>query len=198
VNESGKILFSEVQRFSLLLIMPLVLLFLVAIGLEGHMIFRPALVGEEPWPVWALPVSILGIAINIAVTVILIFLKLETRVETDALYLRFFPFHILYKKISFDDIALVYARTYQPLSEFGGWGIKWGSNGKAYNVSGNRGVQLELKDGKKILIGSQYANELAAQLQEAMFHSRLASYADEQSQESARTNSSDSSLGQAG
>ena len=40
--------------------------------------------------------------------------------------------------------------------------------GKAYNVSGNRGLQLELSSGKKILIGSQRADELARILQERM------------------------------
>jgi TATA-box binding protein (TBP) (component of TFIID and TFIIIB) len=47
------------------------------------------------------------------------------------------------------------------LLEYGGWGIKYGRKGKAYNVSGNRGVQLVFKDGKQLLIGSQRAEELA-------------------------------------
>ncbi|NLK25486.1 MAG: hypothetical protein GX307_02790 [Euryarchaeota archaeon] len=34
--------------------------------------------------------------------------------------------------------------------------------GKAYNVSGNRGVLLKLKDGNSLLIGSQRAEELDA------------------------------------
>jgi hypothetical protein len=195
VNDSGKILFSEVQRFSLLLVMPLVILFLVAIALEGHMVFRPALEAEDPWPGWAMPVSIAGIVINVLVTVILIFAKLQTRLSVSALYLRFFPFHFSYRKIDFDTIAAVYARTYQPLGEFGGWGIRWTPRGRAYNVSGNQGVQLELKNGKKILIGSQHADELASLLQEAMFHARLSSYAQEQSDQ---TDSTNESLEQAG
>jgi hypothetical protein len=188
VNDSGKILFSEVQRFSLLLVMPLVILFLVAIALEGHMVFRPSLETEEPWPTWALPVSIVGITINVLVTVILIFAKLQTRLSESTLYMRFFPFHFSYRKFDFDAIATVYARSYQPLGEFGGWGIRWTPRGRAYNVSGNRGVQLELKNGKKILIGSQRADELASLLQEAMFHARLSSYAQEQSDQTGADN----------
>jgi hypothetical protein len=38
----------------------------------------------------------------------------------------------------------------------------------AYNVSGDRGVQLELKDGKNLLIGSQYPEELVRHMQSAM------------------------------
>jgi hypothetical protein len=39
--------------------------------------------------------------------------------------------------------------------------------GWAYNVRGNRGVQLELANGKRILIGSQRAEELAGAIGEA-------------------------------
>jgi hypothetical protein len=37
----------------------------------------------------------------------------------------------------------------------------------AYNVSGKEGVQLELANGKRILIGSQRAEELARAIGEA-------------------------------
>jgi hypothetical protein len=42
------------------------------------------------------------------------------------------------------------------------------AGGLAYNVSGNRGVQLELVNGKSILIGSQRAGELALAIQEGL------------------------------
>ena len=32
----------------------------------------------------------------------------------------------------------------------------------AYNVSGDRGVELTLKDGRRVMLGSQRADELAA------------------------------------
>jgi TATA-box binding protein (TBP) (component of TFIID and TFIIIB) len=40
--------------------------------------------------------------------------------------------------------------------------------GKAYNVSGNKGVQLVFKNGKKLLIGSQKADELAKAIESVM------------------------------
>jgi hypothetical protein len=52
-------------------------------------------------------------------------------------------------------------QTYRPIRDYGGWGIRYGRGGKAYNVSGNRGVMLELSDGQKLLIGSQRPEELA-------------------------------------
>jgi hypothetical protein len=89
-------------------------------------------------------------------------LKLTTEVRKSGLYIRFFPFHLSFKRIPREREKLKKheVRTYSPITEYGGWGIKWGSGGKAYNVSGNRGVQLEFTDGKRLLIGSQKPEQL--------------------------------------
>lgn len=88
--------------------------------------------------------------------------KLETRVYEDGIYVRYFPFHLSYRKYSFDDIKNYKSITYSALKEYGGWGIryKFRDRTKVYNVSGNSGVLLEFKDGKKLLIGSRRADEL--------------------------------------
>jgi hypothetical protein len=52
---------------------------------------------------------------------------------------------------------------YNPL-DYGGYGIRSGPGGLAYIADGNRGVQLELNDGRKLLIGSQRPSELARAL----------------------------------
>jgi hypothetical protein len=44
--------------------------------------------------------------------------------------------------------------------EYGGYGVRSGPGGRAYIADGNRGVQLELNDGRKLLIGSQRSAEL--------------------------------------
>jgi hypothetical protein len=78
-------------------------------------------------------------------------LKLTTEVRKDGLYISFFPVHLSLKKISLEKLKKHSVRTYDPIGEYGGWGIKWGSGGRAYNVSGNRGVQLEFTDHKHLL-----------------------------------------------
>ena len=55
----------------------------------------------------------------------------------------------------------VYTRTYSPMREYGGWGIRFGKSGKAYNIKGDEGLQLVFKNGKRLLIGSQKSQELA-------------------------------------
>jgi len=86
-------------------------------------------------------------------------LKLITEVRNDGLYIRFFP--LSHRIIPFENIKYCEVRTYRPIKEYGGWGIRYGRKGKAYNVSGNRGVQLKLSEGKPLLIGSQKPEELA-------------------------------------
>jgi hypothetical protein len=66
------------------------------------------------------------------------------------------------KRIPFTQIRSVEAVTYRPIVEYGGWGIRRGANGWAYNVSGNRGVRIHYLDGTSFLIGSARAEELAA------------------------------------
>jgi len=89
------------------------------------------------------------------------FLRLITEVHDDAVHVHFIP---LWRKriIPIRDIRTAVAVTYRPLRDYGGWGIRWGPRGQAYNVSGDRGVQLELANGKRLLIGSQRPEELEA------------------------------------
>jgi hypothetical protein len=56
---------------------------------------------------------------------------------------------------------------YDPAAEYGGYGIRSGAKGLAYIASGNRGVQVELNDGHKLLIGSQRPGDLARRITEA-------------------------------
>lgn len=89
-------------------------------------------------------------------------LKLETEINEEGFTYRFFPFHLSKKEIKWADAEKVYTREYRPLLEYGGWGIKGlvSSNGRAYNVSGNKGLQFELKSGKKVLFGTIKMHEL--------------------------------------
>ncbi len=93
--------------------------------------------------------------------------RLTVRVRPAELQIRYFP--LVNKTIPWADIAACTARSYRPLLEYGGWGVRWGGRkrGWAYSVSGNRGVQLELASGKRILIGSKRAEELEAAFIEA-------------------------------
>jgi hypothetical protein len=101
--------------------------------------------------------------ILVSVTFIFFF-QLKTRIDEFGIHYQFFPFHLSMKTIHWKEINTATVRTYDPIGEFGGWGIKGGlfwdkSKGKCMNISGDIGIQLVFKDGKKILIGTQKKEE---------------------------------------
>ncbi|GHV71610.1 hypothetical protein FACS189420_7290 [Bacteroidia bacterium] len=105
------------------------------------------------------------------------FIKMQTIVNQEGVYVKMFPFHLKYKFFSWDTIAKSYIRKYKPIIEYGGWGfrssllrvgsintnpIRIGINSNvAYNMSGNIGLQLIFTNGKKLLIGTHKQAELA-------------------------------------
>lgn len=106
-------------------------------------------------------VELLSVVSVIIVASALIFLfKLSTRIDEKGIHYKFFPFHFKLKCIKWDEIDKAYVRKYDAITEYGGWGLKGGalwkkSKGTAINVSGDIGIQLELKNGKKLLIGTK-------------------------------------------
>jgi len=81
-----------------------------------------------------------------------------TEIDTSNIYIKVKPF--INKQIPFSQIESWAVRTYKPIAEYGGWGIRFGRNGTAYNIRGNKGLQLYLTGGRKILIGTQKEAEL--------------------------------------
>jgi hypothetical protein len=70
------------------------------------------------------------------------------------------------RKIPLEQVRAAREVQYDPMSEFGGYGFRSGRRGKAYIASGTLGVELELRDGRKVLIGSQDPARLAKQIAE--------------------------------
>ena len=98
-------------------------------------------------------------------------IQLETRINSDGVYVRFFPFQLAEKFYPWSNIDKAYVRKYKPIMEYGGWGLRTGLSGKnkAFNISGNMGLQLVLLNGNKILIGTHNATELEEWLTEYKF-----------------------------
>jgi len=97
--------------------------------------------------------------ILILVLLLFVVMKLNTRIDETGIYYQFFPFHLKLKKIGWNELEDIKVRKYSPIMEYGGWGIRGLSRksrkGMAFNVSGNMGIQLVLKDGGKLLLGTQ-------------------------------------------
>lgn len=155
--------FSERQRFRQIWLWAI----LAGLGLLFVWAFIQQIIMGIPWG--NNPASDTGLLIFslIPFGIITLFLvaRLETRIDERGISYRFIPFHRNWREIEWKMISRAYVRQYNPISEFGGWGVRYGSgSSKAYNVSGNHGLQIELKHGQKILIGTLKPGEIVKHL----------------------------------
>ena len=86
--------------------------------------------------------------------------NLKTEITDEGISINLVPFFLKPKFIAWTDVSKVSVRKYAPIREYGGWGIRIGFNGMAYNIAGDKGLQIVLNNGKKILVGTQKMEEL--------------------------------------
>jgi hypothetical protein len=119
--------------------------------------------GTRPAP--DIVLLIFWLVFGIGFPLLLPFTKLIVEVRKDGIYIQFFPFHWSSRKIDFKEITSYEIRTYRPIRDYGGWGIRKGRQGTAYTMSGKEGVQLALRNGKRFLVGSQQSEEFFRAIQ---------------------------------
>ena len=89
-------------------------------------------------------------------------IKLRTEIDEIGIHYQFIPFQRAAKIIRWAEIQDCYTREYKAILEYGGWGYRTSfGKGKAYNIKGNKGIQIVLLNGKKILIGTQKTEDAA-------------------------------------
>ena len=85
--------------------------------------------------------------------------RMDTEIDEEGIHVRFAPF--VRKSFLFREIVNLHIRKYRPLVEYGGWGIKgWKRSNRAYTLKGNQGLQLELANSDRVLIGTCKPEEL--------------------------------------
>ncbi|MDO9546292.1 MAG: DUF6141 family protein [Pelolinea sp.] len=150
--------FHEVQQFRQTWVMFVVL---AVAGLQWYAVVEQLLLGR-PFGQNPMPDSmafIFWILIGFGLPLFFFYCRLVTEVREDGIYFRYIPFHWSYRRIAFEDVVRCEVKTYNAIREYGGWGIRWRCKGKAYSVSGNQGIRFELMNGKRLLIGSQRAED---------------------------------------
>ncbi len=167
-TERAGVYFQEEQRFNHLWLR---LLVGVIAGFAWLSTIVQLTLGKDPWGK-GLGTTLLQLTIWLLVGVgmpLLFFSAcLVVEVRDDGLYIRYIPFHRSYKRIAWTEIERVEVRTYRPILEYGRWGIQGWVRNRAYNVYGNRGLQLYLFGGRRLLISSQRVEELAEATRRAM------------------------------
>mgnify|MGYP003150194450 FL=1 len=111
------------------------------------------------------------VALGIIIIVSLLFwkLKLRTKIDATGIKARFEPTSFFRKEFKWNEISKCYVRKYVPVAEYGGWGIRGLGKTRAYNVSGNMGIQIFTIDKKNFLIGTnkpEEANKVLRRYQE--------------------------------
>lgn len=93
-------------------------------------------------------------------------LKLKTTITDEGIKARFFP--LANKFWSWEEIEEAELIDY---GFVGGWGIRYGTkHGTVYNVNGSKGLAVRLKNGNKVVIGTQEPELLKQALRE---HKRI-------------------------
>lgn len=159
---NNEILFSETQKFRQWW------LWVILIGINALLlygVYQQVLKGQTFGSKPASNTELLVITgITLLLTIFILFIRLDTYIKEDGVYVKFFPLHVKARHYSWPQLSKCYVRKYSPIREFGGWGLRIGLFGKAYNISGNQGLQLEFADDRKLLIGTQKSKQLTEAL----------------------------------
>jgi hypothetical protein len=158
--------FNETQKFNQRwLWILLVISGLSVIGIFGFGFYKQIILGQSfgnnPMPdICLIVVFISSVIVFSSIFLFFLFAKLTTEIDKIGIRFKFFPFHKKYKEIMWDMVDNYEVKKYSPIGDFGGWGIRYGLNKKAYTTSGDIALQLKLKSGKRIIIGTQKEKEL--------------------------------------
>jgi hypothetical protein len=141
--------FSEEQRFDQIWLWTIM-------GIQLLIIMVPLALTGQSW--WTMVITFLAMILSM---VLLGSLKLNTWMDAEGVHYKMKLFHWRVRTILWDEIDQIQVRKYAPVKEYGGWGVRYGQSGRAYNVRGNYGIQIIKKDGKRVLIGTQKPEEAA-------------------------------------
>ncbi|HIK28010.1 MAG: DUF6141 family protein [Oscillatoriaceae bacterium SKW80] len=167
--QDNNLLYQEIQQFR----QPwLWLMLFVVSALSLYTGIYPIIAGNNftNRPLQDIIIFLFGCVFGIGLPLIFFKCKLITEVRKDGVYISFFPLLFSVEIIPFYALKSYTVKTYRPLRDYGGWGIRYGRKGKAFNVSGNRGIQLELINGERILIGSRSPEAFVKAIETALTH----------------------------
>lgn len=105
--------------------------------------------------------------IPLSIIILFSFISLGTEISESGVSYQFFPFQLRKITIPWANIEKAFVRKYNPITEYGGWGFRLGifGYGRALNISGNMGLQLVLKNGKRLLLGTKKPEEIEKAMQ---------------------------------
>ena len=120
-----EILFSETQRFRQWW------LWILLLGINALMLYGVYMqvingqqFGDKPAGNTQL---LIGSGISLLVTIFILSIRLDTLVKEDGIYVRFFPIQLSFRFFPWANLTECYVRKYNPIAEYGGWGLTVGA-----------------------------------------------------------------------
>jgi hypothetical protein len=97
-------------------------------------------------------------------------IKLQVEIRDSSLRFRYIPLVRKWREIGKGKILHYEVGKYKPVVDYGGWGIRISflKKRKAFNISGNLGLRLNLSDGRTILLGTRRPQAVAAAMEKMM------------------------------
>ncbi|HTH83184.1 MAG TPA: hypothetical protein VL490_09630, partial [Mucilaginibacter sp.] len=148
-NSMQNVLFKETQRNTYLLV-PFALASLVfgylcvmQIGFDKPMGNHPA----------SNPMLLLLFALSVIAVIFFNYQKLKLIVTPEEMQV---SYGLLAgtQIIRISEIKSITIRKYDGLKEFGGWGVRYNASTSCFTVSGDDGIDIDMNDGRKFLIGT--------------------------------------------
>lgn len=146
--------FHEEQRFR----QPWLLALLMVVAIPAVIVAIDVAMRQ---PALLLPALLLGPGVIAVIALLFGLARLVVDVDREAITV---AFHYLWPKrrIPISEVRTAEATRYSPLLDYGGYGVRLGFRGWAFNVSGDEGVLVETTDGSRLMIGSRHPKELEA------------------------------------
>lgn len=179
----SRLYFKEEQKlapYKILIILTMIIaVFLVTLGLSLHQDNQLDTTTNDSLNS-LLTASLIVIPILILLTILKLSMRLIVEIREEGVCYKYKPIIKQFRTIPYNKIEKYEIRKYKPIFEYRGWGIRDRGNrrkinkyGIAYTARGKIGLQLYLKSGGKILIGTQRSEAIKRAMDKAFKSSNL-------------------------
>ncbi len=111
---------------------------------------------------------LLALVFTIAINALIYFLLLNssayTRIDTQGIHYKYFPYVRQWKLIRWQDILDVRIGNISPITDFGGWGYRFGRKKKGIVLTGEHAIYIKLATEKMFVITTSLPDQAQREL----------------------------------